>query len=462
MFPQTKECRKVSELGANRGRVMKQDRYLRSRDLYERSKKSLAGGVSSSIRAGDKPFPLFFDRGSGSRIVDADNNEYIDYVLGRGPLILGHSHTEVLKAVRQQLSRGQIFAGQHELEIRASETIQRIVPCAELVRYSNSGSEAVHAALRLARAFTGRQKVIKFEGHYHGWLDNILFSFDPSPEAAGPPESPFTVPESSGQPQCDKTNMIVLPWNNVEALEKTVAQLGSEIAAIIMEPVMCNSGVSMPQAGYLASVRGICDRHGIVLIFDEVITGFRLSLRGAQGYFGVTPDLAIFGKAMASGFPLGCLAGRRHVMQLIAEGKVVHSGTFNSNPVTMAAALKTLELLEKDEGAILKKLQNSGQHLIEGIRSAAKDRHIPLVVQGHGSIFFVGFQAEHNGNQMVISDYRQTLATNQKLYERFVCAMLDKGVRLIPGGKWFLSGAHTEEDIERTVRAVGCCFAELE
>lgn len=438
-------------------------RYDRSRELYERSRRTLAGGVSSSVRAGDKPFPLFFERGIGSRIFDVDKNEYIDYVLGRGPLILGHSHPAVIEAVKRQLDLGQIYAGQHELEVKLSEKLCQMIPCAELVRYSSSGSEAVHAALRLSRAFTGRNKIVKFEGHYHGWLDNVLYSFDPSLNQAGPAESPLSVAESLGQPSCDAASLIILPWNNLEILRKVVEQRGSEIAAIIMEPVMCNSSVSMPREGYLTGVREICDRHKIVLVFDEVITGFRLSLHGAQGFFGVTPDLAIFGKAVASGFPLGCLVGKREVMQMIAEGKVIHSGTFNSNPVTMAAALKTLELLEDDEGAILRRMEGIGERLMEGIRATGRRRNIPLIVQGHGSIFFLGFKTgdSRRSDVAAIADYRDSCVTDRELYDRFVCAMLNKEIRIIPVGKWFLSAAHNDKDIEITLDAVDRSLGEV-
>ncbi|HYF01302.1 MAG TPA: aspartate aminotransferase family protein, partial [Planctomycetota bacterium] len=275
--------------------------HEKSKALYERSRRVIPGGVSSNIRARWKPFPLFYSHGRGSRIWDVDGHEYIDYVLGRGPLLLGHSPEPVIEAVKRQLDRGLMYAGQHELEIEVAEAVSRMVPCAERVRFSNSGSEAVHMALRLARAATGRVKHVRFEGHYHGWFDNVFYSYAPTLEDAGPRESPRAVPVSKGQPPSDAENVIVLPWNDLALVEKTFREHGPDIAALITEPVMCNSGGILPKPGYLEGLRRLCTRHGVVLIFDEVITGFRVSPGGAQTLFGVTPDLATFAKAVAGG-----------------------------------------------------------------------------------------------------------------------------------------------------------------
>lgn len=426
-----------------------------SQRMFERSKKSLAGGVSSNVRAGKQPPPLFFERGQGSMIYDVDGHKYIDYVLGQGPLILGHSPPSALEAVRKALEKGQLYAGQHELEIALSERLQELIPCAELVRYSNSGSEIVQAALRLARAYTGREKVIKFEGHYHGWFDNVLISVHPPLESAGPLEDPNAVPGTAGQARSALGDAIVLPWNNLEVFEEAVSKNEGEIAAVIMEPIMCNTGCILPKEGYLEGVREVCNRKGIVLIFDEIITGFRLGLSGAQGHFGITPDLATFGKAMAGGFPVSCLAGKRALMGLIAEGKVNHSGTFNSNVMAITAALATLSELESD--GVYDRLYGLGKRLIEGLREVTGGMGIGTYIEGPGPMFHMAFT---DGDPFY--DYR-TFAEHNDMdkYHRFVEILLDEGVRVIPRGLWYLSTAHTEGDVEFTLEAVKSALRNL-
>jgi len=421
----------------------------RSQEMFERAKRSLAGGVSSNVRMSG-PGRLFFDHGNGSRIYDVDGNEYIDYVLGQGPVILGHCPPAVVKGVQRALERGQLYAGQHELEIVLSEKLQEIIPCAELVRYGNSGSEAVHAALRVARAYTGRDMVVKFEGHYSGWFDNLLISVHPPLDLAGPRESPRPVPGSMGQAKSALADTIVLPWNDLEVLKKAIERDGNNIAAVIMEPVMCNTGCILPLEGYLEGVREICDRHGIVLIFDEIITGFRVGLSGAQGHFGVVPDLATFGKAIANGFPVSCLAGKRKPMELIAEGRVNHSGTYNSNVTAMAAAVATITELEKDGGKVLRHITKLGRSLMEGLvdRFESKSRRKALI-QGLGPMFHLAFTSRDS-----IVDYRVFQDCDMKAYWRFVEVLLDEGIRVIPRGLWYLSAAHTEEDIKLTLQAV--------
>lgn len=442
---------------------MSNSRYARSIANLERSRKSLAGGVSSNVRAGDKPYPLFFERGLGSHLWDVDGNEYVDYVLGRGPLILGHTHPEVIDATCAQLQRGQIYAAQHELEFELAERVCRIVPCAELVRFGISGSEAVHGALRLARAATGRQTVIKFEGQYHGWLDNILYSLAPDPVQAGDAHHPATLPESPGQFAGSESHVVTLPWNDVEVLSHYLETHRGEIAAVITEPVMCNTAVIPPLPGYLEAVRDLCTQHGIVLIFDEVITGFRLSLAGAQGRFNITPDLTIFGKAIANGMPISCLAGREQYMGLIAAGKVGHGGTYNSIPPAVAGAIAALDVLERDNANAYQVMEAAGNALMDGLRATAARHNLAVAVQGYGGIFYLGFPS---GNVPIaatqaVTDYRSSLAMDQALYTRFVCGMVDRGVRIIPRGNWFLSSTHTAEDVAATLKAADEVFAEL-
>ena len=437
-------------------------RYAKSIANMTRSKRTLAGGVSSNVRLGDKPVPLFFDHGAGSHLWDVDGNVYIDYVLGRGPLFLGHTHQEVIDATCKQLQRGQIYAAQHELEFELSERVSRIIPCAELVRFGISGSEAVHGALRLARAATGRQKIIKFEGQYHGWLDNILYSLSPDPVVAGDELQPAVLPESNGQFSGADSHLVVLPWNNLPAIEEYLAKHGSTIAAIITEPVMCNTAVIPPLPGYLEGLRELCDTYGIALIFDEVITGFRLSLAGAQGLFDVVPDLTIFGKAIANGMPISCLAGKEKYMGLIGAGKVGHGGTYNSIPPAVAGAIATLDALERDNAAVYAKVDSVGQRLMNGIKDIAAKHEVSTVVQGYGSIFYVGFpQVDVPVGRQAIFDYRSSLAMDQELYTKFVSTMVDRGVRIIPRGNWFMSSAHSEADVDATLSAVEAAFVEV-
>jgi glutamate-1-semialdehyde 2,1-aminomutase len=422
-------------------------RFEKSKALWERSRRVIPGGISSNIRARWKPFPLFYSRGEGSRIWDADGNPYIDYVLARGPLLLGHSPGPVLEAVRRQIERGLMYAGQHELEIEVAEEISRRVPCAERVRFSNSGSEAVHMALRLARAATGRVKHVRFEGHYHGWFDNVFYSYAPKLEEAGPRESPRPVPVSKGQPPSDAENVIVLPWNDLGLVERTLAERGGEVAALITEPVMCNTGGILPLPGYLEGLRRLCSKHGVVLVFDEVITGFRLSEGGAQERFGVTPDLATFAKAVAGGFCVSVLAGKAALMDEIGTLATVHAGTYNSNPPCMAAAKAALGMLD---GAAYERIFAAGEALMAGIRGLGRKAGKPIRVRGLPPCFNTSF-----GGPEEARDYRDHAARDAAAHDRFWEALQDRGIRIVPEGTWFVSAAHTEPDVAETLEAVG-------
>lgn len=427
----------------------------RSQQLLARSRQSLAGGISSNVRAGKVPPPLFFARGQGSVLYDVDGNRYVDYVLGQGPLILGHSPAPVLEAVQKALEEGQLYAGQHELEIALSEELQSLIPCAELVRYSNTGSEAIHASLRVARAYTGREKILKFEGHYHGWFDNVLVSVHPPLEAAGDDWAPIPVPGSAGQPRSAVEDVLVLPWNNLDLLEETLEARGEEIAAVVMEPIMCNTGCILPKPGYLEGVQEACRKHGVVLIFDEIITGFRVGLGGAQKFFGVIPDLATFGKAMGGGFPISCLAGKRELMEWIADGRVNHSGTFNSNVVAMAAALATLSVLKGN--GVYDRLTSLGLQLRDGLARLLEEAGVAARVEGLGPMFHLGFT-----DGQPIWDYRTYVRhVDEGLGHRFADLLLDEGVRCIPRGLWYLSTAHTEEDVAFTLEAVRAALRKL-
>ena len=420
-------------------------RYDKSRGLYERACRVLAGGVSSEFRKFGPPHPLFYETGNGSRITDADGNEYLDFTLSQGPLILGHSHPAVLEEVSQASRQGQLFAGQHLRELELAETVQRLIPCAELLRFGLSGSEVDHAALRLARAVTGRPRFLRFEGHYHGWFDNVALGISGrSLEALGPREQPTPQRWTAGLPADIENQSLVLPWNDLALVERTLVERHDEIGAMITEPVMCNSGCIEPEPGFLAGLRALCDRFGIVLIFDEVITGFRLGLGGAQRFYGVTPDLGVFGKAMASGYPISVLAGKRRFMEKIADGTVIHAGTMNSGNPGIAAAQATLRVLET--GDVHSRLFELGRRLMDGLRDASRRAGKPLLVQGPGPMFHAGFTPLAQ-----VRDYRDTFTYDKPAYAAFVSAMQERGIRLIGRGLWYISAAHTADEIDRAI-----------
>jgi len=425
----------------------------RSEELFRQSRKVLAGGVSSMLRAACKPLPLFFGQASGSRLTDADGNTYIDYALAWGPMILGHSHPEVLAAVRRQLAQSQMLGAQHELEVRVASKLCAMIPCAGLVAFSNTGSEAVQVALRLARAFTGRRKVIKFEGHYHGWSDGVLLSYRPAA-----PLDPDYAPQlgTEGQSPSAAEDVFVLPWNDAGKVAALLEHFPEQIAAVITEPVLCNSSCLAPEPSYLQSLRELCNRHGALLIFDEVITGFRLARGGAQEAFGVIPDLATFGKAIAGGFPLSVVAGRADVMDLIPRKRVVHAGTFNGNPISLAAAEAVLDVLDRDEGAVLKQIRSTGETLISGLRELAANAGVPLCINGSGPVFHISF-TDYTG----MRDYRDTLHSDLQQRDRFLEAMLAHGIYLLPDGRWYLSAAHGEAEVRETLAAAEHCFRDL-
>jgi glutamate-1-semialdehyde 2,1-aminomutase len=430
--------------------------HQKSRELFERAKQSLAGGVSSQFRASERPHPLFYSKAHGACISDMDGNEYLDFTLSQGPMILGHSHPAVADAVSKALAEGQLFGGQHLAELELAELLKRLIPCAELVRFSLSGSESVLAVLRLSRAFTGKSKFVKFEGHYHGWLDETAFSITPTRTEAGDELHPQAVPWTSGIAPGNDQNVIVLPWNNLKVLQAVLSRRAAEVAAVICEPVMCNNGCVPPQPGFLEGLREACDAHGIVLIFDEIITGFRFGLSGAQGHFKVTPDLAVFGKAMANGFPMSAIVGRQNLMELFATGQVIHAGTMNAQNACVAAALATIQALEAESPEIYNRMTAMTESLRSRIIASASNWGQAIVVQGVGPVFHLGFSTAGS-----IKDYRGTLTCNKDKYRSFCDTMHDRGVRLIGRGLWYVSAAHTDEDIEFCARAADNAFETL-
>jgi len=421
----------------------------RSAEWLERSQKVMAGGVSSDVRRSELPHPLFFQSGKGSHLYDIDGNEYIDYVLGQGPLLLGHSPRPVLDAVHKQLEQGLVYAAQHEAETELAELLTEVIPCAAKVRFNSTGSEAVITALRIARAYRNRPLVVKFEGQWHGWYDSLFISTSPSLEQAGPGELPTPVLPSQGQVRNAAENVIVMPWNNLALLEDLFRHRGNEIAAVITEPMMCNSGSIAPVPGFLEGLRQLCYRYEITLIFDEVITGFRLALGGAQEAFGVVPDLATYAKGIASGFTLSAVVGKAEWMDLISCGKVVHAGTYNSNPIVIAAGLATVRHLKENRATIYPWLYQMGDRLRDGLRNSFKKAGLPALVGGLGPVVQVSLT-----KTTMLRDYRDWIRRDTASYHRLVAELVPLGVRTITRGTWYLSAAHTEEDVQFTVERV--------
>ncbi len=424
--------------------------FDKSRQRIAQASTYLAGGVSSNFRLGIAPTPLVIDHAQGPYLYDVDGNQLIDYYLGMGPMILGHSPEPVITAVQEQAARGLLYAGQSEIEYEAAALVCNMVPCAERIRFGSSGTEVVQAALRLARAATGRSTIIKFEGHYHGWLDNILWSVAPNPDQAGPDDAPTPAIGTNGQDLPAGEHIEVLQWNDLDRLRERLSRWN--VAAVIMEPIMCNTSAIYPAEGYLEGVRDVCTETGTILIFDEVITGFRVAPGGAQQLLNVTPDLATFGKAIANGFPVACLAGKADLMDMFVTHGVMHGGTYNSQAVCMAATVATLKSLSQAD--TYANLQQNGQHLMSGLGDALAAAGIPHRIQGLPEIFHVAF-----GITDPITNYRDMFQADKPQYVRFTTAMLENGVRALERGAWFMSTTHTANVIDETLVGVLAALA---
>jgi glutamate-1-semialdehyde 2,1-aminomutase len=424
-----------------------------SRRWFERAKKVLAGGISSSARSvttGPLSYPLYITHGRGSRIWDADGNEFIDYLISYGSCILGHTQSELTESITRQIDLGTMFGTCNTVEVQLAEQICRMVPCAELVRYANSGSEAIQGAIRAARGFTGRSKILKFEGHYHGWVDVLAVSNRPTPEQSGPLEAPFSHPHSMGMSSGTVNDVVICPWNNPLILRSILDRYEGQFAAVIAEPIVANNACIMPNDGYLELLRDECTQRGIVLIYDEIVTGFRIAPGGAQEVFGVIPDLAVYSKAIGGGLPLSAFAGRKKIMDLIAANTVKHGGTYNGSPLCATAALHTLQTLAQP--AVIDHMRDSGETIMEAIRRSAKDNGITCVVQGAGSMFQLIFNADGIAPQ----HYRDLDRADTRRYAAFRQSLLENGIHSNSSGLacWFVSAAHTAEDVRITVSAI--------
>ena len=413
-----------------------------SRALHERSCRSLAMGVSSGLRRHLAPAPLFFERGDGPYYFDVDGHKLLDYTLAWGPLILGNNHPGVNRAVTKQLSQAYAFGAQHRGEIELAERLVQILPGVERVVLSNTGTEAVQAALRFARASTGRSKIIKFEGHYHGWLNNVLVSYRLKAD-----DPCATLPTCGGQPAAEYAETLVLPWNDLDAIADAFRRYPNEIACVLTEPVLANGGSCMPRPGYLEGIVELCRSNGAVSIFDEVITGFRLALGGAREYFGIQPDLSIYAKALAAGFTLSAVGGRAEILRVIEEGRTIHAGTYNGNPINLAAAIATLDALA--EPGTYDRMHAHGLRLREIIEQVAARLKIPAVTVGTGTVFSV-----HFGLTSAPQTYRDTLSADAGRYAQFRLAMLHEGVQLLPDGRWYVGAAHGDAELQIAQKAI--------
>ena len=424
----------------------------RSAQLFDKACRLIPGGVNSTARAtwaGWNPYPLFVQEGQGAHLTDVDGNRYIDYLLGLGPMIFGHRPPRVTQAVVDFIqSRGTVFALPTQDEATLAEKIVAAVPSVEQVRLCNTGTEAVLYATRLARAYTGRSKIVRFEGMYHGFSDGVYWSKHPALDQAGPDDHPRPVPQGPGLPRGVEDNLIILPWNDADLLADTLRRHGHEIAAVLTEPVMCNTGCILPQPGYLEAMRELTQAHGVVLIFDEVITGFRLGLAGAQGRYGIRPDLSVFAKGIGGGFPVAALGGRAELMALVANGKVSMAGTYCANGIAIAAANAALD--ELNTAGLYQQLDTVADGLRHGLSRVLADAGLPAYVVGIGPLMQVWFAREP------IHNYRDAERhADQEIFRRWWQGMLTRGVLFHPGAyeNLFVSTAHTPADVQATLAA---------
>ncbi|TNC81856.1 MAG: glutamate-1-semialdehyde-2,1-aminomutase [Oleiphilus sp.] len=418
----------------------------RSESLFAQAQHRIPGGVNSPVRAfkGVGGTPLFFEKGEGPHLIDADGNTYIDYVGSWGPMILGHAHPSVLEAVQAQLQQGLGYGAPTEIETRMAELVCQLVPSIEMVRMVSSGTEATMSAIRLARGHTGRDKIVKFEGCYHGHADSLLVK-------AGSGALTLGVPSSPGVPDSVAEHTITLSYNDSEEVEQLFSQIGDQIAAVIVEPVAGNMNCIPPVPGFLETLRQCCDRYHSILIFDEVMTGFRVSLGGAQAAFNVTPDLTTLGKVIGGGLPVGAFGGKAEIMHSIAPlGPVYQAGTLSGNPLAMAAGLAMLG--EISQAGFYDALIATTTSLVKGLKEASEAAGIPMAFNQAGSMFGFFFTEED-----AITRYQQVMNCDQERFKRFYHGMLAKGVYLAPSAfeAGFVSSAHTDVHISRTIEAAG-------
>jgi glutamate-1-semialdehyde 2,1-aminomutase len=418
-------------------------KWVKSHRLFKRACKLIPGGVNSPVRAfravGGNP--IFIDRAKGSKIYDVDGNVYIDYILSWGPLILGHAHPKVVNAIKKALENGTSYGAPTTLEIKLAELVLKAYPSMDKVRMVNSGTEATMSAIRVARGFTGRDKVIKFEGCYHGHADGLLVK-------AGSGATTFGIPDSPGVPKSCARNTTTLPFNDTAVLKTAIKNEWKSIACVIIEPVVGNIGCVLPKPGFLESLRKLTKIYGVVLIFDEVMTGFRVAYGGAQAYYGITPDMTCLGKVIGGGLPVGAYGGKKEIMSIISpEGPVYQAGTLSGNPLAMTAGIETLKILSKE--STYKKLENIAALLERRLVDAASTAGVKTRFYRAGTMFCNYFTDTN------VIDYKTAKTSDTSKFSRFFSGMLRRGINLAPSQfeAGFISLAHTEKDIEKTVRA---------
>lgn len=420
--------------------------------LFEQAELSIPGGVNSPVRAfkGVGGEPIFIDHAKGAYIVDTQGKQYIDYVGSWGPMVLGHSHPAVVDAVKQAAEKGLSFGAPTIIETRMAEKVCSLVPSIEKVRMVSSGTEATMSAIRLARGFTGRDNIIKFEGCYHGHSDSLLVK-------AGSGALTFGVPSSPGVPAALADHTLTLPYNDSNAISQCLKEQGDSVACIIVEPVAGNMNCIPPEQGFLNTLRSLCDEYGIILIFDEVMSGFRVALGGAQQLYGVIPDLTTLGKVIGGGMPVGAFGGRADIMaQLAPEGPIYQAGTLSGNPLAMAAGLTTLELVSQPE--FYNQLEQRTHQLVDGLQRLADEANIPFSYNQVGGMFGLFFSQEKH-----ISQFEQVMNCDQERFKQFFHLMLEQGVYLAPSAfeAGFVSAAHSEQDIQQTLAAAKIAFSKL-
>ncbi|MBI5250940.1 MAG: glutamate-1-semialdehyde 2,1-aminomutase [Desulfomonile tiedjei] len=414
-----------------------------SESLFRQAMEVIPGGVNSPVRAFKSVGlpPRFIQSGKGARITDEDGNEFIDYVGSWGPLILGHAHPEVLQALEVTMQKGTSFGAPTRLEVEMARTIVEMVPSIDMVRLVSSGTEAVMSAIRLARGVTGRDKIIKFSGCYHGHSDSLLAK-------AGSGAATFGIPDSLGVPASVVQHTVVVPFNNLDAVRIEIEENPNRLAAVVVEPVAGNMGVAAPEPGFLGGLRELCTRDGALLIFDEVITGFRLGLGGAQGMYGVNPDITCLGKIIGGGLPVGAFGGRKDIMENLAPaGGVYQAGTLSGNPLAVAAGLTVLKILKRDNPYA--GIEKRTTLLTDGLSAVLKEKGIAHTINQVGSMFSLFF---HPGP---VTCYEEALKSDREAFVSFFAGMLDRGIYLAPSPfeAWFVGAAHTDDDIDKTLAA---------